>query len=374
MMPPADLRGRSLLAVFAHPDDESITSGGLLAWCAHLGAEVALLCLTHGEHGQPGGEQGQRGREHEQGGGELGHGENDHGQDGSHPVQGAGALARTRRRELEGAARALGVKTVTLLDHEDGMLPWLDAARLEADVAAAIRRQQPDAVITFDEDGAYGHPDHVAVHERTTAAVAALGEGAPALYYVTMPPGAMRAVADHAASAFRGGDDGTPPGGPGQEGRGRRPPGASRTPPAPTSSTVAHEGRGRRPPGARHEPSASVPPGTPPTSILGVRDPDAFGAEAPVPTLVVDAGAFASAKLAALACHATQFRGSALEAVAPEDAPRLLGIEHYRRAVAGMAGPSFLDAFGASPAVASAEERRSSLSDRSSGVGRRRTP
>ena len=177
------------------------------------------------------------------------------------------------------------------------MLPWLDAARLEADIAAAIRRRRPEVVITFDEDGAYGHPDHCAVHARTTAAVAALGEAAPALYYVTLPPGAMRAVADHAARAFR---DLSPRG-----------------------------------------------TGAPSTSILGIDDPDAFGAEAPAPTLVVDAGAFAGAKLAALACHATQFRGSALEAVAPADAPRLLGVEHYRRAAVGAAGPTFLDGFAA---------------------------
>lgn len=349
MMPPADLRGRSLLGVFAHPDDESITCGGLLAWCAHLGADVALLCLTHGEHGQRGDEQGRRGREHESGEGALGHGERDHGQDGDPPAHGAGALARIRRRELEGAAQALGVKTVTLLDHEDGMLPWLDAAQLEADVAAAIRRRRPDVVITFDEDGVYGHPDHRAVHERTTAAVAALGDRAPALYYVTTPPGAMRAVADHAARRTREGTDGAP--------RECRP----------------EEGR-PEPRGARRAPSTSLPGETSPTSILGVRDPDAFGAEAPAPTLVVDAGAFATAKRAALACHATQFRGSALEAVAPEDAPRLLGIEQYRRARIGAAGPVFLDAFAGRPAAAGAEERRSPPPDGSCGAGRRRDP
>ena len=349
MMPPTDLRGRSLLAVFAHPDDESITCGGLLAWCAHLGADVALLCLTHGEHGQNGGAHDPGGRERGAGGGGLGPGESAHGQDRGHPAPRAGDLASTRRGELEGAARALGVKTVTLLHHEDGMLPWLEAARLEMDVVAAIRRQKPDAVITFDEDGVYGHPDHVAVHERTTAAVAALGDGAPALYYVTIPPGAMRAVADHAARKNRERMDGPLRERPPEEG--------------------CPESRGDR-----VAPPTSHPGETARTSILGVRDPDAFGAEAPAPTLVVDAGAFASAKLAALACHATQFRGGALEAVAPEDAPRLLGIEHYRRACAGAAGPSVLDAFAASPAVAVAADRPSSPSDGSSSVGRRRTP
>ena len=291
-----DLRGRALLAVFAHPDDESITCGGLLAWCAHLGADVALLCLTHGEHGQGGDD-----------------------------------LARTRKQELDAARRTLGIRATTLLDHEDGMLPWLDAARLESDVAAAIRRQRPDAVITFDEDGAYGHPDHRAVHARTTAAVAALGEAAPTLYYVAMPPGAMRAVADHAARAFRSS--------------------GGRSSPATAS-------------GAAGRTSA---PARPPTSILGLDDPDAFGAEAPAPTLIVDASTFAATKLAALACHTTQFRGSALEAVAPADAARLLGVEHYRRAAVGAAGATFVDALAA-PGAADAAPRP--MSDGPSGTGR----
>ena len=307
MTPPADLRGRSLLAVFAHPDDESITCGGLLAWCAHQGADVALLCLTRGEHGQDGREPVKT--------------EAPLGRDASRHGQGGGDLARTRGRELECAARELGVKRVTLLEHADGMLPWLDPARLEADIDAAIRNRRPDAVITFDEDGLYGHPDHVAVHERTTAVVAALDASAPALYYVTVPPGAMRAVADHAA------------------------------------------GRLRRGTGAREDA----------TSILGVDDPDAFGAVAPAPTLVVNAGAFAAAKLAALACHATQFRGGALEAVAPEDAPRLLGVEHYRRAAVGATGPSFLDAF-AVPAATAGAGPRPSPADRAGGAGHRHAP
>ena len=326
MTPPADLRGRSLLGVFAHPDDESITCGGLLAWCAHLGADVALLCLTRGEHGQDG-------REPVNGRAARGQDQSRPGEDAIPYGQGGGDLARTRSRELERAARELGVKKVTILEHSDGMLPWLDAARLEADVEAAIRRRRPDVVITFDEDGVYGHPDHVAVHERTTAVVAGLDESAPALYYVTVPPEAMRAVADHAAQKLRARTDGPVPG------------------------VARHEGHGQeaRDDGGARRASVARPG---PTSILGVDDPDAFGSEAPAPTLVVDAGTFAAAKLAALACHATQFHGGALEAVELEDAPRLLGVEHYRRAAVGAAGPSFLDAF-AVPAAAGAASRRS---------------
>ena len=338
MTPPADLRGRSLLAIFAHPDDESITCGGLLAWCAHLGADVALLCLTRGEHGRDC-------REPVNGGPPHGQDASPHGQDASGRGRPAGDLARTRGRELECAARELGVKRMTLLEHEDGMLPWIDGARLEADIEAAIRRQRPDAVITFDEDGVYGHPDHVTVHERTTAVVAGLDEPAPTLYYATVPPGAMRAVADHAARKLRERTDGAVPG------------------------VARHVGRGRD---TREIGGAPRAPGPCPTSILGVGDPDAFGAEAPAPTLVVDAGAFAAAKLAALACHATQFRGGALATITPEDAPRLLGVEHYRRAAAGATGPSFLDAF-AVPAT-TADAASVPPPDRADGTGHRQAP
>ena len=278
MPAPKDLRGRSLLAALAHPDDESIACGGLLAWCAHLGAEVSLLCMTRGEHGQ-----------------------------------GAGEVARTRTRELGAAARALGIGAVTLLDHEDGMLPWLAAGTLRSEIEAEIHVRQPDVVLTFDSDGLYWHPDHVAVHELTTAAVLAMGDAAPALYYVTIPPGSMRAVADHATVALRRrtGDD-----------------------PAFTGANANI---------ARHRDGGTEQP---PSSILGVSDPDAFGSEAPTPTLEIDAGYFATRKLAALACHASQFRGSALAYVTDRDAPRLLGVEHYRRAATGAAGRTFLEDLG----------------------------
>lgn len=299
MLPELDLHGRSLLAVFAHPDDEAIAAGGLLAWCASLGAAVSLLCMTRGEHGQ-----------------------------------GSGDVGQTRSRELDAAARALGIGNVTLLDHEDGMLAWLDANRLQADITTAIDRYKPAVVVTFDADGVYGHPDHVAVHDRTTAAVRAMAAGAPSLYYVTTPPGAMRAVADHAARAFR-----DRPGG-------RRP----------------SPGRGRDGiPGNETAPAAG---GGPPSSILGVADPDAFGAAAPPPTLVIDAGPFAARKLAALACHASQFHDSALACVRVCDAPRLLGVEHYRRAAAGAPGPTFLDALGLGPGSRTAMQNPAGVAPR----------
>ena len=258
----------SLLAVFAHPDDESLACGGLLAWCAALGMRVSLLAVTHGEHGQM---------------------DDTKGTDGTPPPR------DVRATELRDAASVLGIEEVTILDHEDGMLPWVDAEQLETDIRDAIQRLGPDVVITFGDDGLYGHPDHIAVYERTTAAIAALGDDAPALYYVTIPAGAMRAIVNHAANVT-----------------------------------------------ARRDPDA-----VPPYAILGIVDADAFGALAAAPTLVVETGEFAASKLRALTCHRSQFRDCALALVDANDAPRLLGAEHYRRADVGARGDTFIDRFAA---------------------------
>jgi LmbE family N-acetylglucosaminyl deacetylase len=77
-----------------------------------------------------------------------------------------------------------------------------------------------------------------------------------------------------------------------------------------------------------------------------VADADAFGSMAPPPTLIVEAGEFADRKLAALRCHRTQFDGSALEHIKEEDAARLLGREHYRRAQVGSPDDVFIERFG----------------------------
>jgi LmbE family N-acetylglucosaminyl deacetylase len=253
-----DLRARSLLAVFAHPDDESLACGGLLAWCAHLGARVSVCCATAGELGP-----------------------------------GPADVRSVRVQELRNAAQILGLTDLVLLDHEDGMLPWTEAERLEADIRRTIGELRPDVVITFGEDGLYGHPDHIAIHERTTAAVAALGADAPALYYVTMPSGRMRQVVRHVAAICRE--------------------------------------RGIH--------------GAAPHKIFGIADADAFGALAPPPTLVVEVGRFAARKLAAIKCHRTQLEDDALALVAARDAVQLLGTEHFHRADVGSSGDAFIERF-----------------------------
>ena len=158
--------GRSLLAVFAHPDDESIACGGLLALCADRGVRVSLLCATHGENN--GGVRDE-------------------------------VWFEQRARELHAAAAVLGVHDVILLDYRDGFLPW--ASDLSDRIEEEIRRVRPDVVVTFGKDGLYWHPDHIAICEATTAAVDSLAEDGPALYYVTIPPGQMRRIVDELWSA-----------------------------------------------------------------------------------------------------------------------------------------------------------------------------
>jgi hypothetical protein len=82
---------------------------------------------------------------------------------------------------LHAAAHILGAHTVHVLDYPDGRLRWMARLELETEILNALRQHTPDAVITFDEDGLYWHPDHVAVHERTTHAVLSLGAEAPSL-------------------------------------------------------------------------------------------------------------------------------------------------------------------------------------------------
>lgn len=169
---PAPLR---LLAVTAHPDDESLGMGGTLAHYAAEGVEVSILTATRGE----------RGRYRD-------------GQDHPGPV----ALGRIREAELRAAAAALGVREVSFLDYLDAELDSAPPSEAIGRIASALRRIRPHVVLTFGPEGAYGHPDHIAISQFTTAAVvqaATPGEaGEPGhtvakLYYLAWPPGIWEA-------------------------------------------------------------------------------------------------------------------------------------------------------------------------------------
>ncbi len=175
-----------LMAVHAHPDDESSKGAATMARYAREGADVLVVTCTGGEAG-----------------------------DVLNPAMDRpeirADLAAVRRRELATACAILGVRQVSLGFHDSGFpeapegqpLPPLDPgcfARQPLDVTAralveAMRRERPHVVITYDETGGYPHPDHVACHDVSVAAFDAAGDpdrfpdaGAPwqplKLYYV----------------------------------------------------------------------------------------------------------------------------------------------------------------------------------------------
>jgi LmbE family N-acetylglucosaminyl deacetylase len=120
----------SVLAVVAHPDDESFGLGAILDAFTRAGAGVEVLCLTHGEastlHGAP------------------------------------GDLASLRGAELAAAADVLGVTRAMLKDHADGDLSDLPGAMLAAEVVAASDYSRADGLLVFDTAGVTGHSDHIA--------------------------------------------------------------------------------------------------------------------------------------------------------------------------------------------------------------------
>jgi LmbE family N-acetylglucosaminyl deacetylase len=151
-----------LLAVLAHPDDESLGNGGALAHYAGEGVETYVVTAT----------RGQRGRYFD---------------NADRPDD--ETVGRVRERELHAAARELGVREVTILDYIDGSLDRADPREAVAAIAGHIRRIRPHVVLTFDQYGGYGHPDHIAISQFTTAAIVAAADQS------SVAPGAAHRVA-----------------------------------------------------------------------------------------------------------------------------------------------------------------------------------
>jgi LmbE family N-acetylglucosaminyl deacetylase len=143
------------MAVLAHPDDESLGVGGTLAKYASEGVDVSVLTATRGDGGRY---RGYR--------------------PGDHRHPGPSALATIREAELRAAASVLGVGDISLLDYRDQHLDRADPSVAVAAIARHLRRVRPDVVLTFGPDGAYGHPDHIAISQFTTAAVVAAADPA----------------------------------------------------------------------------------------------------------------------------------------------------------------------------------------------------
>ncbi|MGD8463008.1 MAG: PIG-L family deacetylase [Anaerolineae bacterium] len=155
----------TLMAVLAHPDDESFGIGGTLArYSADPEVRVVLVCATRGEAGEI----------------------------ADPSLATPEQLGAVRERELRCACQALGIDELHLLGYRDsGMagapendhplaLTRADADEAVGKIVAHIRRERPDVIITFDETGGYGHPDHIAIHYLTETAFGAAAD--PAQY------------------------------------------------------------------------------------------------------------------------------------------------------------------------------------------------
>ena len=177
---------KRLLGLFAHPDDEGSLSGALLKYSIS-GDETGLVCATRGEVGEIADPA-------------LATPEN---------------LGQVREGEMRAAAEVLGVHNLWFLDYRDsGMagtpenqdsraFAQANAAEVVGKLVAIIRQFRPQVMVTFDESGAYGHPDHIAIYRHTTSAFYAAAdavqypEHGPAhmvskLYYTAFPRSFIR--------------------------------------------------------------------------------------------------------------------------------------------------------------------------------------
>ncbi|MEW6233066.1 MAG: PIG-L family deacetylase [Chloroflexota bacterium] len=182
---------KTLLAVFAHPDDESFGPGGTLARYAAEGVDVHYACATRGEVGAVNAELMQR----------------------------FATVGDLRWSELAAATKILGLTGLHWLGYRDSGMPGSDDNRhpdalLQADqdvligrIVALIRALRPQVVMTFDSRGGYGHPDHISIHYATERAFAIAGDAAQypeqiaqglapfapqKLYYTAFPKGFLK--------------------------------------------------------------------------------------------------------------------------------------------------------------------------------------
>jgi len=181
---------KRILGVFPHPDDEGTMSGALLKY-GQAGIETGLICITRGEVGEI-----------------------------SDPALATPeTLGEVREGEMRAATQALGVEHLWFLGYRDsGMvgtpenddpraLLQANPAEVVGKIVEVIRTFRPQVVVTFDETGGYGHPDHITAYKHTTSAFYAAADAVqypelgPAhlvskLYYSSFPRSAMRKMGE----------------------------------------------------------------------------------------------------------------------------------------------------------------------------------
>ena len=277
-IPIQDLTHLSLLAVFAHPDDEGFGSGGTLAMLVKRGAKVTLVCATNGDVGEI-----------------------------SDPsLATPDNLAQVRQEELRQAMAVTGVSDIRFLNYRDSGMAGADdnthpdslhqaePAKAVGQIVDIIREMQPEAIITHDPSGGYGHPDHRAVCQHATAAFNQAGDTAAyseqashgrkvwtprLLYYVCFPRSNFQRMWRRMVEL-----DITPP--------------------------------------------------------FASRDVDSVGTPDEEVTTTLDVSAYVDTKIASLNCHRTQIDPNGPFAQLPEDMTReTMATEYYTLAMPENAGP-----------------------------------
>jgi LmbE family N-acetylglucosaminyl deacetylase len=182
-------RPRSLLCVHAHPDDEALFTAGVMARYAAAGVRSVLVTCTDGSLGFA--------------------------PDGTGPLDPGhdrDVVTKARAVELEMSAALLGVDRLELLGYRDsGMVGWpqndepgafigQDVGEVAGRIAKVIAEERPQVVVTYDANGFYGHPDHIATHRATMAAVAA-SSGVQKVYFPAIPESMLAGFLDLAVGA-----------------------------------------------------------------------------------------------------------------------------------------------------------------------------
>lgn len=139
----------TLTCLLAHPDDESMGTGGLLLKYANEGIRTTLVTATDGQRGWFGAPDEYPGPE---------------------------ALAQIRRQELAKAAETLGLARLEMLGYMDGELDQAEPAEVIGSLVHHLRHERPQVLVTFDPFGAYGHPDHIAISQLAQAAIVAAAD------------------------------------------------------------------------------------------------------------------------------------------------------------------------------------------------------
>lgn len=179
----------TLMAVHAHPDDESVSTGGMLARYSAEGVRTVLVTCTDGRCGDgPGGVKP--------------------GEDGHDPDE----VVRMRTGELRRSCEILGITHLEQLGYRDsGMMGWptndepgafwgMDVMEAARPLVALMHRYQPQVVVTYDANGFYGHPDHIMAHRIAMVAVAASGVPAK-LYYTAIPRSGVKEFTERLKAA-----------------------------------------------------------------------------------------------------------------------------------------------------------------------------